>query len=52
MDRVELAVCESRKKREESSSFASFQEEERFEGAILCAHHLSFKNTGSLSFSR
>lgn len=31
MDRLELVVFESRKKREELSSYDSFQEEEQFE---------------------
>ena len=34
---MELAVFESRKKKEESSSFDPFQEEDRVERDILCS---------------
>ena len=36
MDRLELVVFESRKKREELSSYDSFQEEEQFERDTVC----------------
>ena len=55
MDRLELVVFESRKKREELSSYDSFQEEEQFERDTVCLNlflynesHVSFENTGHL----
>lgn len=56
MDRVELAVFESRKKREGLSSAGSFQEEERPQRHAVCLTlvynpaHISFKNTAGFSF--